>query len=113
MITSVDKAWAALQESKASKDVALSVEMVLDVLRLRDGFNMGKKMPYVVRTWESVKGESKKIYALAGRLIDQISEEERNAICNTVTVCDSQWLYDPDYDPKKVGGGTMANCDNQ
>jgi hypothetical protein len=113
LITSVDKAWAALQESKASKDVALSVEMVLDVLRLRDGFNMGKKMPYVVRTWESVKGESKKIYALAGRLIDQISEEERSVICNTMTACDSQWLYDPDYDPKKVGGGTMANCDNQ
>jgi hypothetical protein len=103
LITSVDKAWAALQESKASKDVALSVEMVLDVLRLRDGFNMGKKMPYVVRTWESVKGECKKIYALADTLISQIPAEEAEAICNSMTVCDSQWLYDPDYDPKKVG----------
>ena len=103
LITSVDKAWAALQESKASKDVALSVEMVLDVLRLRDGFNMGKKMPYVVRTWESVKGECKKIYALADTLISQIPAEEAEAVCNSMTVCDSQWLYDPDYDPKKVG----------
>ena len=113
LITSVDKAWAALQESKSSKDVALSVEMVLDVLRLRDGFNMGKKMPYVVRTWESVKGECKKIYALADRLINQIEEEDRMAVCNPRTVCDSQWLYDPDYDPKNVGGGITANCDNQ
>ncbi len=103
LITSVDKAWSALQESKASKDVALSVEMVLDVLRLRDGFNMGKKMPYVVRTWESVKGEAKKIYALADRLLNQISEEERLEICNHMTHCDSNWLYDPEYDPKKVG----------
>ena len=87
--------------------------MVLDVLRLRDGFNMGKKMPYVVRTWESVKGECKKIYSLAERLIDQISEEERLSICNPMTHCDSQWLYDPDYDPKKVGGGITANCDNK
>ena len=103
LITSVDKAWSALQESKASKDVALSVEMVLDVLRLRDGFNMGKKMPYVVRTWESVKGEAKKIYALADNLLKQISEEERLEICNHMTHCDSNWLYDPEYDPKKVG----------
>ena len=113
LITSVDKAWAALQESKSSKDVALSVEMVLDVLRLRDGFNMGKKMPYVVRTWESVKGECKKIYALSNRLIEQIEEEDRIAVCNSRTVCDSQWLYDPDYDPKNVGRGITANCDNQ
>ena len=74
---------------------------------------MGKKMPYVVRTWESVKGESKKIYALANSLVDQISEEERQALCNPITVCDPNWLYDPDYDPKKVGGGTTTNCDNQ
>ena len=113
LITSVDKAWAALQESKSSKDIALSVEMVLDVLRLRDGFNMGKKMPYVVRTWESVKGECKKIYSLAERLIDQISEEDRSFGCNSMTGCDSQWLYDPDYDPKNVGGGITTNCDNQ
>ena len=103
LITSVDKAWSALQESKSSKDVALSVEMVLDVLRLRDGFNMGKKMPYVVRTWESVKGEAKKIYALANQLLEQVSEEERLEICNHTTHCDSNWLYDPEYDPKKVG----------
>ena len=103
LITSVDKAWAALQESKSSKDVALSVEMVLDVLRLRDGFNMGKKMPYVVRTWESVKGEVKKIYALADNLLCQIDEEARESICNPRLYCDSNWLYDPDYDPKAVG----------
>ena len=103
LITSVDKAWAALQESKSSKDVALSVEMVLDVLRLRDGFNMGKKMPYVVRTWESVKGEVKKIYALADNLVDQLTEEEKESVFNPGLYCDSNWLYDPDYDPKTVG----------
>lgn len=103
LITSVDKAWAALQESKSSKDVALSVEMVLDVLRLRDGFNMGKKMPYVVRTWESVKGEVKKIYALADNLINQLTEDEQRDIFNCGSHCDSNWLYDPDYDPKTVG----------
>ena len=103
LITSVDKAWAALQESKSSKDVALSVEMVLDVLRLRDGFNMGKKMPYVVRTWESVKGEVKKIYALADNLVNQLTDEEKAGVFNTSSHCDSNWLYDPDYDPKTVG----------
>jgi len=103
LITSVDKAWAALQESNSSKDVALSVEMVLDVLRLRDGFNMGKKMPYVVRTWESVKGEVKKIYALADNLVNQLTEKEKESIFNPGLYCDSNWLYDPDYDPKTVG----------
>mgnify|MGYP001011194630 CR=1 FL=1 len=51
--------------------------------------------------------------ALANSLGDQISEEERQALCNPITVCDPNWLYDPDYDPKKVGGGTTTNCDNQ
>jgi hypothetical protein len=110
LITSVDKAWTSLQESKASKDVALSVEQVLGVLRLRDGFNMGKKMPYVVRTWESVKGEAKKIYSLASKLTSQISEEERTKIYDSSIRCDPEWLYDPNYDPKKVGKG---QCDNE
>ena len=35
---------------------------------------------------------------------DKVAEaEEAEAICNSMTVCDSNWLYDPDYDPKKVG----------
>lgn len=102
LITSIDRAFSVYNEQKKVKDVAHATEMSFDVLRLRDGFSMGKKMSYIVRTWESVKGEKGKIYRLAEKLMEKLPESDREVIKDTKLRADVKWIYSSDYDPQNV-----------
>lgn len=102
LITSIDKAYEIFNSYKNDKDVALTTENVFEVLRLRDGFSMGKKMTHIVRTWEVVKGEKNKIYELAQSIVAQMTEEELEPIFSSTTKASVDWIYDPTYDPQKV-----------
>lgn len=102
LITSIDKAYEIFNNYRNDKDVALTTENVFDVLRLRDGFSMGKKMTHIVRTWEMVKGEKNKIYELARAVASQMTEEELEPIYDDKTRANVEWIYSPDYDPQKV-----------
>lgn len=102
LITSVDKAYEIFNTYKVDRDVAIATENAFEVLRLRDGFSMGKKMSYIVRTWESVKGEKSKIYRLGQQIIDQLSKEDRDVLFDGTLRTDSSWIYDPSYDPTSV-----------
>jgi hypothetical protein len=63
---------------------------------------MGKKMTHIVRTWEMVKGEKNKIYELAKKIIEQMTDEELEPIYSDRTKANVEWIYDPTYDPQKV-----------
>lgn len=102
LITSIDKAYEIFNSYKNDKDVALTTENVFEVLRLRDGFSMGKKMTHIVRTWEMVKGEKNKIYELAQSIISKMTEDELEPIYSQTTKASVDWIYDPTYDPQKV-----------
>jgi len=102
LITSIDKAYEIFNAYKNDKDVALTTENVFEVLRLRDGFSMGKKMTHIVRTWETVKGEKNKIYELAESIVEQMTEAELEPIFSDTTKASVEWIYDPTYDPQKV-----------
>jgi hypothetical protein len=102
LITSIDKAYEIFNAYKNDKDVALTTENVFEVLRLRDGFSMGKKMTHIVRTWEMVKGEKNKIYELAESIVEQMTEAELEPIFSDTTKASVEWIYDPTYDPQKV-----------
>jgi hypothetical protein len=102
LITSIDKAYEIFNSYKNDKDVALTTENVFEVLRLRDGFSMGKKMTHIVRTWEMVKGEKNKIYELAQSIVSKMTEEELEPIFSETTKASVDWIYDPTYDPQKV-----------
>jgi hypothetical protein len=102
LITSIDKAYEIFNAYKNDKDVALTTENVFEVLRLRDGFSMGKKMTHIVRTWETVKGEKNKIYELAQSIVSKMTDEELEPIFSDTTKANVDWIYDPTYDPQKV-----------
>lgn len=102
LITSIDKAFETFNDFKVNKDVAVATEAAFEVLRLRDGFSMGKKIAYIVRTWESVKGEKTSIYRMAKELLEALPEGDVETILNTSHRADVGWIYDPSYDPKLV-----------
>lgn len=103
LITSVDKAYETFNNFKTDKDLAMTTENVFSALTLRDGFSMGKKMSHIVRTWEVVRGEKKKIYRMANELLNTITDQnEKDYICNTVNRCKSDWIYNATYDPQKL-----------
>ncbi|WP_438983655.1 primase-helicase family protein, partial [Vulcanococcus sp.] len=74
LITSVDKAYEIFNSYKSDKDLSLAVESVFNALTLRDGFSMGKKQSHIVRTWEQVRGEKKKIYRMARELLGTVTD---------------------------------------
>ena len=99
LITSIDKAYEVFNTYKVDRDVSIATENAFEVLRLRDGFSMGKKMSHIVRIWETLKGEKSRIYKLGRDVVAQLSEEDREAIFNSNHRTDPMWIYSPDYDP--------------
>jgi hypothetical protein len=99
LITSVDKAHEIFNTYKADRDVAIATENAFEVLRLRDGFSMGKKMSHIVRIWETIKGEKSRIFKLGKDLIDQLPAEEQDVLFDHTLKADTSWIYSPDYDP--------------
>lgn len=72
-------------------------------LTLRDGFSMSKKPSHIVRVWEQIRGEKRKIYRVANELMATIADpEELKKITDTSSRCKSDWLYSPTYDPTKM-----------
>ena len=63
---------------------------------------MSKKMQHIVRAWEGIRGESNRIYALAKKLTSQLPQEELDVITNLAVRTDANYLYKPDYDPKRL-----------
>ena len=102
LITSVDKSHEIFNNFRADKDVAVATENAFDVLRLRDGFSMGKKMSYIVRTWETIKGEKSRIYKLAHEIYDALPEEDKPVMFDKQAKTDTSWIYSPNYDPTLV-----------
>ena len=102
LITSVDKAYEIFNTYKTNRDVAIATENAFEVLRLRDGFSISKKMAYIVRNWESVKGEKSKIYRLGKQILDQLLESEQKTLMDDNLRTDTAWIYDPSYDPTSV-----------
>jgi hypothetical protein len=102
LITSVDKAYEIFNTYKTDRDVAIATENAFEVLRLRDGFSISKKMAYIVRNWESVKGEKSKIYRLGKQILNQLLESEQKTLMDDNLRTDTAWIYDPSYDPTSV-----------
>ena len=102
LITSVDKSFETFNDFKVNKDVAVATEASFEVLRLRDGFSMGKKMAHIVRTWEMVKGEKSSIYRLAKQVLEALPESTVATLTSTDHRADISWIYDSSYDPKLV-----------
>jgi hypothetical protein len=103
LITSVDKAYEIFNNYKSDKDLGLAIESVFTALTLRDGFSMSKKPSHIVRVWEQIRGEKRKIYRVANELMATITDpEELKKITDTSSRCKSDWLYDPTYDPTKM-----------
>jgi hypothetical protein len=103
LISSVDKAYEIFNNYKSDKDLALATENVFSALTLRDGFSMGKKMSHIVRTWEQVRGEKKKIYQIANELISKVTDpEEIKAIQDKTCRAQVSFIYSTEYDPRKL-----------
>lgn len=103
LITSVDKAYEIFNNYKSDKDLALATENVFSALTLRDGFSMSKKQSHIVRTWEQVRGEKKRIYRMANELIATITDaEELKVITDKSKRADTSWVYESSYDPQKL-----------
>jgi hypothetical protein len=102
LITSVDKAHEVFNTYKADRDVAVATENAFEVLRLRDGFSMGKKMSHIVRIWETIKGERSRIFKLGKEILDQLPQEDQEALFDNTLRTDTAWIYSPDYDPTLV-----------
>jgi hypothetical protein len=102
LITSIDKAYEVFNTYKADRDVAIATENAFEVLRLRDGFSISKKMAYIVRSWETIKGERSKIYNLGRDILSKLSEEDKNTLFDGDLRTDSSWIYDSSYDPTSV-----------
>lgn len=102
LITSVDKAHEVFNTYKADRDVAIATENAFEVLRLRDGFSMGKKMSHIVRIWETIKGERSRIFKLGKEILDQLPTEDRETLFDSNIRTDTSWIYSPDYDPTLV-----------
>jgi hypothetical protein len=103
LITSVDKAYEIFNNYKSDKDLGLAIESVFTALTLRDGFSMSKKPSHIVRVWEQIRGEKRKIYRVANELMATITDpEELKKITDTSNRCKSDWLYSPTYDPTKM-----------
>lgn len=102
LITSVDKAYEVFNTFKQDRDVAIATENAFEVLRLRDGFSMGRKMSPIVRTWETIKGEKSNIYKLASRVLETLPKEDREILFDNNLRTDVSWVYDSSYDPTSV-----------
>lgn len=102
LITSVDKAYEVFNTFKQDRDVAIATENAFEVLRLRDGFSMGRKMSPIVRTWETIKGEKSNIYKLASRVLETLPKEDREILFDNNLRADVSWVYDSSYDPTSV-----------
>lgn len=103
LITSVDKAYDIFNNYKSDKDLGLAIESVFTALTLRDGFSMAKKPSHIVRVWEQIRGEKRKIYKLAKDLMATVADpEELKKITDTSSRCKSDYLYSPSYDPTKM-----------
>ncbi len=103
LITSVDKAYEVFNNYKSDKDLGVAIESVFTALTLRDGFSMAKKPSHIVRVWEQVRGEKRRIYKLANELMATVSDpEELKKITDTVNRCKSDYLYTATYDPTKM-----------
>jgi hypothetical protein len=102
LITSVDKAHEVFNTYKADRDVAVATENAFEVLRLRDGFSMGKKMSHIVRIWETIKGERSRIFKLGKEILESLPTEDAEALFDSTLRTDTTWIYSPDYDPTLV-----------
>ena len=103
LITSVDKAYEIFNNYKSDKDLGLAIESVFTALTLRDGFSMSKKPSHIVRVWEQIRGEKRKIYRVANELMATVTDpDELKRITDTSNRCKSDWLYSPTYDPTKM-----------
>jgi hypothetical protein len=103
LITSVDKAYEVFNNYKTDKDLGVAIESVFTALTLRDGFSMAKKPSHIVRVWEQVRGEKRKIYKLANELMATVTDpEELKKITDTSNRCKSDYLYSATYDPTKM-----------
>lgn len=119
LITSLDRCYEVYVNTKNNKDITLTVEEVFKTLRLNDGFAVGSKMTFITRLWEQIKGERHLILEDAKELIKIMREEAKqheddppsnsyttwsklDNLTNTACRCDSQYLYDPSYDPSKL-----------
>lgn len=102
LITSIDKSHEIFNTYKVDRDVAIATENAFEVLRLRDGFSISRKMAYIVRTWETIKGEKSKIYKLGQDIVDQLSEKDKEVLFDKNLRTDSSWIYDSSYDPTSV-----------
>jgi hypothetical protein len=102
LITSVDKAYEVFNTFKQDRDVAIATENAFEVLRLRDGFSMGRKMSPIVRTWETIKGEKSNIYKLASRVLETLPKEDQEILFDNTLRTDVSWVYDSSYDPTSV-----------
>jgi hypothetical protein len=102
LITSVDKAHEIFNTYKADRDVAIATENAFEVLRLRDGFSMGKRMSHIVRIWETIKGERSRIFKLGKEILNQLPPENQESLFDSTLRTDTSWIYSPDYDPTLV-----------
>lgn len=102
LITSIDKAHEIFNTYKADRDVAIATENAFEVLRLRDGFSMGKRMSHIVRVWETIKGERSRIFKLGKEIVSSLEAEEQEVLFDNSLKTDTNWIYSPDYDPTLV-----------
>ena len=102
LVTSIDKAYEVFNSFKADRDVAVATENAFEVLRLRDGFSMGRRMSHIVRTWETIRGEKSRIYDLASEVMSGLSHEDQKTLLDSTLRTDVTWVYDSSYDPTSV-----------
>lgn len=103
LITSVDKAYDIFNNYKSDRDLSLAIESVFTALTLRDGFSMAKKPSHIVRVWEQIRGEKRKIYRMANELMGTLTDpEETKSITSKSDRCKADYLYSPEYDPARM-----------
>jgi hypothetical protein len=103
LITSVDKAYEIFNNYKSDRDLSLAIESVFTALTLRDGFSMAKKPSHIVRVWEQIRGERRKIYRIANELMGTLTDpEETKSITSKGDRCKADYLYLPEYDPARM-----------
>lgn len=119
LITSLDKSYKVFAQTKMNKDVTLTTEEAFKNLRLNDGFAIGHKMTYITRLWEQLKGERHLIFKDAIEISDKLRKEAKehendpysreyinqaslDHLLDANSNCNTQYLYDPSYDPSKL-----------
>jgi len=78
------------------------VKVMMEKIVMRDGFNIGGGMTYVVENWENTRHALGEIQEEAVNLLEATGNQDKERLTNPKIKCYDEWLNNKNYSPDRA-----------